>query len=78
MAFGEQSPDEYTDVAMTWQDWDTTGYVDGNLDWGKMHLESGQEATSQVYGFGNETLKRLEILTNNYGEGDTPGIQKPP
>ena len=72
LAFGEENP-EQLELPVSWATFsDGAGGspdISGDADWGKIILDTGEEARSLVYDITNTTDKYFRIYQNRYGEG---------
>lgn len=57
------------ETPISWQTWNGTGSITGDVDWGKLNLDSGETGYSQVYDFGNDNSRQYTITNNRYGTG---------
>jgi len=71
--WGEESPTP--EAGLPWSLWkkSTGDTADYDSIWGLLTLESGETFYSDVRDFGNDTLKSLEILTDQYQTGSGSG-----
>lgn len=68
--FGEENPTQ-GETAVSWQTWSNgtsgTPEIDGDPDWGRLKLLSGQEARSAVYDIGSTGTFTFTLTENLYG-----------
>lgn len=71
-AFGEENPTQ-GEERVAWPTWsDGAGgavEVQGDANWGKLRLTSGEQGRSQVYFLGMEVSYTLTLMRNRYGTG---------
>ena len=61
------------ETPVSWRTWDNgaggAATVTGDVDWGKLEIDTGTEGRSRVYDFSNSNARLYTLTSNRYGTG---------